>query len=397
MKRAVRSLMLVLGASVILTGQAWAQKDEERMNRDLKVAENILSTLIKQKLEKRNFFPVEVNATYRAGYGVTFNLPLEISGPLVWGITSPELQMLDGNRYSQYFEFQTEEPVVIDRILDEDGKVATETIRGAAKLAQGRKVNTDSIRTATNEKLIEACKEFLADYGDLISQLQANEKIIITNRSDGQRNWFIAFQNEMRPTYLSIETTKGEVAQLKQGKVSRDQFMKNLKVLNTQTDSELQPDLELLTSIFNRLYRRDLSKSFFTDENIYYERLKDYGVIYYMNVFSSNQINRDRWVIPTLGLNNLSQEERDKKVKELYPVFERDIKADILEYGRTVKSLKANEVLVFNIALTRCQGCGIPATLELSVKSNVLSDYAAGKISKDVALSKFEVKKGNNQ
>lgn len=397
MKRAVRSLMLVLGASVILTGQAWAQKDEERMNRDLKVAENILSTLIKQKLEKRNFFPVEVNATYRAGYGVTFNLPLEISGPLVWGITSPELQMLDGNRYSQYFEFQTEEPVVIDRILDEDRKVATEAIRGAAKLAQGRKVNTDSIRTATNEKLIEACKEFLADYGDLISQLQANEKIIITNRSDGQRNWFIAFQNEMRPTYLSIETTKGEVAQLKQGKVSRDQFMKNLKVLNTQTDSELQPDLELLTSIFNRLYRRDLSKSFFTDENIYFERLKDYGVIYYMNVFSSNQINRDRWVIPTLGLNNLSQEERDKKVKELYPVFERDIKADILEYGRTVKSLKANEVLVFNIALTRCQGCGIPATLELSVKSNVLSDYAAGKISKDVALGKFEVKKGNNQ
>ncbi|MCE7863509.1 MAG: hypothetical protein DYG99_08210 [Bacteroidetes bacterium CHB5] len=397
MKRAVRSLVLVLVASVILTGQALAQKDEERMNRDLKVAENILSTLIKQKLGKRNFFPVEVNAAYRAGYGVTFNLPLEISGPLVWGITSPERQMLDGNRHSQYFEFQTEEPVVVDRILDEDGKVTTETIRGAAMIAQRRKESTDSIRTATNEKLIEACKEFLADYGDLISQLQANEKIIITNRSDRQRDWFIAMQGEMKPTYLSIETTKGEVAQLKQGKVSREQFMKNLKVLNTQTDSELQPDLELLTSIFNRLYRRDLSKSFFTDENIYYERLKDYGVIYYMNVFSSNQINRDRWVIPTLGLNNLSQEERDKKVKELYPVFEQSIKADILEYGRTVKSLKANEVLVFNIALTRCQGCGIPATLELSIKSNVLSDYTAGKISKDAALGKFEVTKGNSQ
>jgi hypothetical protein len=116
-----------------------------------------------------------------------------------------------------------------------------------------------------------------------------------------------------------------------------------------------------------------------------------------MNVFSSNQANYDRWVMPTQGLNNLSQEERDKKVKELYPTFERDIKADILEYGRTLKSLKSEENLVFNIALTRCQGCGIPATLELVVKASVLNDYAAGKISKDAALAKIEVKKGDNQ
>ena len=162
-------------------------------------------------------------------------------------------------------------------------------------------------------------------------------------------------------------------------------------------DDELQPDLELLTSIFNRLYQRDLSKTFFTDENIYYERLKDYGVIYYMNVFSSNQTNYDRWGMPTQGLNNLTQEDRDKKVKELYPVFERDIKADILEYGRTVKSLKGDEVLMFNIAITKCQSCGIPATLEVSVKASVLSDYSSGKISKDAALTKMEIKKGSNQ
>jgi len=397
MKRAVRSWMIVFGIMVMITVQTLAQKDEERMNRDLAVAENILGTLIKQKLEKRNFFPVEVNSDYRAGYGVTFHLPLEVSGPMVWGISSPDVRVMDGGGYSQYFEFPGE-PVVVDRIFDENRKVATENIRGSVKTTSpSRKINMDSVRKATNEKLIEACKEFMADYGDLISQLNTSEKIVITNRGNGQRNWFIAFQNELKPTYLSIETTKGEVSQLKQGKVSRDQFMKNLKVVNSQMDDELQPDLELLTSIFNRLYQRDLSKTFFTDENIYYERLKDYGVIYYMNVFSSNQANYDRWVMPTQGLNNLSQEERDKKVKELYPIFERDIKTDLLEYGRTVKSLKADEVLVFNIALTRCQGCGIPATLELTVKANVLSDYAAGKISKDAALGKMEVKKGNNQ
>lgn len=390
MKRGVRSLMLI--GAVLITMQVLAQKDE-RMNRDLEVAENILETLIKQKLEKRNFFPVEINSDYREGYGVTFRLPYNLSGPFL-GVFGAQDVVINGNGY-QYF-VEPPEATDVDRVYDDRGRVVTENLRGKVR-STSRAVNADSIQKVTTEKLLEACKEFVADYGDLISQLQPAEKIIITNRGDGNRNWFIAFPENQKPSYLSIETTKGDVTQLKQGKVSREQFMKNLKVVNSQMDNDLQPDLELLTSIFNRLYQRDLSKTFFTDENIYYERLKDYGVIYYMNVFSSNQANYDRWVMPTQGLNNLSQEERDKKVKELYPIFERDIKADVLEYGRTLKSLKAEESLVFNITLTRCKGCGIPATLELVVKASVLNDYAAGKISKDAALARMEVKKGNIQ
>jgi hypothetical protein len=391
MKRGVRSLMLI--GAVLITMQVLAQKDE-RMNRDLEVAENILETLIKQKLEKRNFFPVEINSDYRAGYGVTFRLPYNLSGPFAWGFGAQDVAVTNGGNYQYFVEPLNQ--VDLARVFDERGRVVTENLQGKVR-STSREVNADSIQKATTEKLLEACKEFVADYGDLISQLQPTEKIIITNRGDGNNNWHAVFPENQKPSYLSIETTKGDVTQLKQGKVSREQFMKNLKVVNSQMDNELQPDLELLTSIFNRLYQRDLSKTFFTDENIYYERLKDYGVIYYMNVFSSNQANYDRWVMPTQGLNNLSQEERDKKVKELYPTFERDIKADILEYGRTLKSLKSEEHLVFNIALTKCKGCEIPATLELVVKASVLNDYAAGKISKDAALAKIEVKKGDNQ
>jgi hypothetical protein len=163
-------------------------------------------------------------------------------------------------------------------------------------------------------------------------------------------------------------------------------------------DDELQPDLELLTSIFNRLYQRDLSKTYFTEDNVYYERLKEYGVIYYMEVYSSNQSEFDRkYIMPTIGLEGLTQEERDLKVKELYPQFERDIKADILEYGRTVKSLKPEEFLVFNIKLTKCQLCGIPSSLELAVQADVLNNYSSGKLSKEAALNKISIKKGNNQ
>ncbi len=101
--------------------------------------------------------------------------------------------------------------------------------------------------------------------------------------------------------------------------------------------------------------------------------------------------------MPTVGLEDLDQAARDKKVKELYPQFEKDIKEDILEYGRTVKSLNPEESLIFNIRLTRCDGCGIPSSLEISVKANVLKDYASGKLNKEAALGKFSTKKGAAQ
>jgi hypothetical protein len=101
--------------------------------------------------------------------------------------------------------------------------------------------------------------------------------------------------------------------------------------------------------------------------------------------------------MPTVGLEDLDQATRDKKVKELYPQFETDIKEDILEYGRTVKSLNPQESLIFNIKLTRCEGCGIPSSLELTVKAEVLKDYSSGKLSKEAALAKFAIKKGSAQ
>lgn len=101
-----------------------------------------------------------------------------------------------------------------------------------------------------------------------------------------------------------------------------------------------------------------------------------------------------RLIMPTLGLSNLTQEERDKKVKELYPVFESELKENILDYGRTLKSLNDNEQFIVDVTMTKCKGCGIPATLELAVKASVLKDFNAGKLDKNAALSKIEVKKG---
>jgi hypothetical protein len=81
----------------------------------------------------------------------------------------------------------------------------------------------------------------------------------------------------------------------------------------------------------------------------------------------------------------------------MYPEFEKELKENVLEYGRTVRSIKDNEVLVFNVKITKCPNCGIPSSLEVSVKGSVLKDYGSGKLDKNAALGKLMIKKGANQ
>jgi hypothetical protein len=269
-------------------------------------------------------------------------------------------------------------------------------VKAKARLDRTSRSNGDSLMTVLNQRIIDASRDFIADYGDMISQLAPTERIKITNRNESQRFWYTG-ANMPKRKFISLECNKGDILQFKQGKITRDQLMGKITVVDAETSDELSPDLELLSSMFNRLFRSDLSKSYYTQENLYYERLKDYGVVYYMQVVSSVVNDYRKYSMPTIDLEDITKEIRDKKVKELYPVFENDVKESMLDYGRTLKSLKDNELLVFNIKMTQCEACGIPSSLELSVKYSVLKDFSSGKLTKEAALATISVKKGPNQ
>jgi hypothetical protein len=401
MKNIASIRIAVIIGLIIFSQTSRAQNhDEERMNKDIEVAENVLATLIKQEFEQQNtFLGIDVRGTYQPGYGVTFRVP-DQSMPVVLSIRGYErLQgptvISDGNGY-RYTWKASEAPV--KRTAPEVAE-ANEYNLPIKIQERNKEALADSARLEYDKKVIRAAQNFILDYGDFLSQLPPNERIVVTNQND-QLGYVIFNGLKMtggKRTRISVEGTRGDATAFRQGKITRDQALKKLTILNTEAVDTREPDMEMLSSIFARLYRPDLSKTYFVDGNVYYERLRDFGAIFYMRVLSSDETSLNRFSIPTLGLENLDLEARDKKVKELYPAFEQDIKENILEYGRTVKSLKDNESLIFNIQMTRCIGCGIPSTLELSVKSSVLKDLDAGRIDKNAALNKIEVKKGAGQ
>jgi len=392
-------LVAVLMGACVVSG--YTQKfDEARMERDIKVAENILKTMIKQQFDQqRMFFPLDVKGSYQQGFGVTFRLPADFTTPIAFTFSGDfdDIAIIEGQSPGMFTYSMNSSSQ--QRDVQERVKAAQErSSRLQGRAINRSQMNMDSVRNAYNEKVIVSAKEFMVDYGDLLGQLSPAEKIVITNQGEQPRVWVNQFFPSSKRTHLSVEITKADISAHKQGKFTREQALAKIAVINTESVDKAEPDLELLSTIFNRLYRPDIATTFFTDEGIYYERLKDFGAVYYMRVYSSNQ-NRtgDRFSIPSAQLTDVDQATRDKKVKEMYPTFEKELKENILEYGRTVKSLGNSESLVFNIKLTKCTGCGIPSSLELSVKGNVLKEYASGKITRDAALNKIEIRKGQLQ
>ncbi len=455
MKRVVNFWMALMLLSV---SAATAQKtSDDRMARDLAVTESVLNTLLKNEFDQRNFFFMDVKGNYIPGYGVTFIVPTSIlntsifsgggSGNVVYidGTISgysprwAQRQMEEAQREMQLAEAEmeratreamnqregrsktpvkatedvkkkkaTEDQVAVEMDRRTQGYGTTNSIAGVQTYpANRKKINADSLQAVSNEKVINVAKNFIMDYGDMLGTLTADERIVVTNRGNNQFTFFGQSQNSNK-ALVSVEARKGDLTDFRQGKITRDQMLAKLKVVNSVSTNKVEPDMELLASIFNRLYRSDLSKTFFTQGNVYYERLTDFGAIVYIQVYSSNANNvsnpwgrvdeRDmRLSMPTVGLENLTQQERDKKVKELYPLFESELKENILDYGRTLKSLNDTEQLIVNVTVTKCVDCGIPATLEMAVKASVLKDYNAGKVDKSSALSKIEVKRGAAQ
>lgn len=386
----MKKLLNVVMVMAVVAVTAQTNSKEERIKRDVEVAENVLSTLIRQQMDKRSsFWGTEVKGSYTPGFGVTLRVPYEnysfsitTTAPAVWG---SEMEMGQNG------------VTVISR--DRQREEIETTRADVERLRAKRSADRDSARNAYGEKLLEASKSFLADYGDLIA-LDPNERILITTKSERGGNFVYAWPGDLKSSkrkVISVEGLKSDLTQFKQGKISRDQLYTKFKVVNSDVSDESAPDLELLSTIMGRLYRSDLSKTYYSESSPYFERMKDFGVTYYMQVYSSTETGYKRWNMPTVDLEDVSQEQRDAKVKELYPAFEKELKENVLEYGRTLNSLKDDELLIFDVKLTKCVSCGIPSTVEISVKASVLKEYGSGKLSKDAAVAKFNVKKGTPQ
>jgi hypothetical protein len=96
--------------------------------------------------------------------------------------------------------------------------------------------------------------------------------------------------------------------------------------------------------------------------------------------------------MPSINRKNMAAEERKEAIEMLYPKFEQDIRAFVVDYGRTIRSLDTEDMLLLKLQMTKCEDCDIPRSLDVSVKMNTLMQFDQQKISREKALSAIEIK-----
>jgi hypothetical protein len=369
--KAIYRLLILSALAMTVQAQGWAQKmDEARMERDLKVAENILQALLKgDKGKPMLAFSSPVEASYVSDYGVIFSVNANSTMYLseVRGMVNHEISVVEGQLVTKIQENR-----------------------------HPKEINRDSLREVRNAELIRVVKDFLADYGDMISQLKPSDKLLVTDAPGGRAvsgsmefGWAVSRTQNSK---FAVEVSKQALQEHNGGKITRDQLLKQMKVnANFGAEEKKEADLEILASIIHRIYRSDMSETYYVSNAPTYHRIPDFGVIYQMAVFSSNQTG-ETFHMPTFKMRDVNRQDRDKWVKEAYPKFEKELKENLVDYGRTLKSLGPDEMLLFRVNLTKCEGCGIPSELELGLKGQVLRDYNSGKLSKEAAMGKMTVK-----
>jgi hypothetical protein len=82
----------------------------------------------------------------------------------------------------------------------------------------------------------------------------------------------------------------------------------------------------------------------------------------------------------------------ESKDAELYPKFKEDIKEFMLDYGRTIRSLKDDDKVLLEISISSCRDCQIPKVLEVSSEMSLLKKYDQQNISREKALAEITMK-----
>jgi hypothetical protein len=362
---------LFVGIAITLTAQSF---DKDRMRRDLEVAENALGTILKPEsgdFPQLHIGENDIEAEYIKDYGVVFNV-----------------KKRGGNRVNFY-------PKPKD--------VKSEKV-----------IEMEEASEMENNHFMEGCKLFLADYASIIGQLKDDEKISIRKGGLGALFGEFNFENVyftkggsegMAPVIWStndkvsgeseliIEASVSKINALRQGKINRDAFLKSVSIVENEMSEEKDPDLETLSAMFHRLYKKDLSKTYYSERQPWYSKLSNFGVIIRMKFYSSYEEN-NIYSMPTISKNGLTLKERNNHVMQLLPQFEADFNENLVNYARTLKNLDNDEVVMFEIDMTTCKDClDFPRIMKFSIKKSVLHKYNLGDLSMKEAVNMVSVER----
>ncbi len=371
LQKIILTLLLILLASPAMFAQNF---DADRMNRDITILENVLSELFKVDMLNSSNSRIYVSGSstnvkgaYLPDYGVIFMVPRVGSHRLLR--TNYNNDQVDITFYYG----------------DEDKSEVNE------------------------ENIILRSKEFLRDYAPTIGQLKPNEKIMIVYGASGNRsnNFYVSFDlgiknsdKEEKIPILSVVVDKKQLSDYRSGKLSESNLNSRISVAKNAKKEYL--DLKVLGNIFETALGEGEGNEFHlvNRNSLSYLYLENFGAIYTLTVHKGHGRNTQLvGTISSQSRNDIAEvsqrlkeqeEEMNKTVQAEYDKLISRMKEFIIDYGRTLSSVKQNQHLLVTVNISgRFED--IPDRVDFQVKRSVLDQVDKGSMNRQQALNQVMV------
>jgi hypothetical protein len=392
-----------------------AQVDKDRMERDIDIMEKVLNELFKNGTGNRskNIYLSSgrtAQGSYVPGYGVLFIAPT-YSGS--FGVRSAYNYVYSSGRPGG-----TARAVVVGDndtrviVLDDKAKDKAEKNKGdkdkgekdktkgeAQPADRNRRMSSvqDSILQAHTNLVTTNMREFLANYADAIGQLSPNDRVmIIYNENARNSEHYVSMSGcescETRSMpRISAEVKREDLSAFRSGKMNRKELESRIRVSQDTPGKENYAEYKVFAGILESLYpvSREVP---YRVRNIGYHVLPSFGVIYLVDMGLRNEAPN---VVMARGGEVWTKAERDSSQArirtEAYGQFRNDIREAVLDYGRTLRNLSPDQVILLSVALPTCEGCNVPPRANVSVKKSVLEAYEQNKMNRQQALDAITV------
>jgi hypothetical protein len=424
--------LITIAISALSTADfAFAQQasgmDKELMKRDLEIMESVLDRI----LAPVNGTTIRIggsstSAIYLPGFGVLIeNAPgLRVPGA--------SFRVIDGQ-------------VTIDRQVTIDTNIQSGRDENAGRTQPRERTavvatSRTPLADVDADSMIIQIAGFLKNYAVLINQLDADDRVAVIYNNRGQV-FMPALRSRDADTdhlqSLSVVARFSDLEAYRRGRMTDEALGQRLAVRKMMSGTDPRTDLEIFGRILETGLKTDDRESISLRGNISHFHVEGAGAVYNLQAGMSS-----RGVFSVANMENLAaqlqeqgrrieqqaeqlrQQAREievmartfpadsinfgrqlnlinarlealypdpEKVKQEFGVFERNLKAYMVDYGRTLSSVKAGESLFVSVTLSGMGRTGLPgrvvykidrADIESFDRRNITRDQAIGRITR---------------
>jgi len=356
-----------------------------KMQRDIEILKNVLKTQFVG--ESRGWSRNEVNGIYIEGQGVLFN------------VTSSQNEIIFASNLPQ----------------------------------DNRKIDDQSFEKANQEKtrsLKEKSTDFIVNYASLLSELKNGEIVMLnveynlsemdsiqsaniygtaaqglTISSTGQSKVVVRGIRRSQQMRMISTITKESLDAYATGRLTydgSDPEVPEIDRIIKSIDQEEMKDVKIFAGILDDLFSTSQENALRRRNKTSYSYFEGFGLMFNMKfrttsgsvtyievVDGENVISQD-----VRGDQSKQREEYYAQLEEDFPAFEKRLKEIFLEYGRTLRSVQSDEVIIVNIDLGSVPSkAKIPRNLQMIIPKSTINDYATGKLSLEKAADNIDIKK----